>query len=164
MRWPWQAKERNVPPGAKTQTPAQTTGDPSTRLRVALSKSKGEAGERAAERFLRKHGHRILARNVAFRQGEVDLVTLEKRSRTVCFVEVRSRTLDDGEDPAIRPEETVGRAKRRRVISAAKTFLAQHGAIDRPVRFDVVAVEFRGADRRRPEIRHYPGAFDATGR
>ena len=143
MRWPWQAKQ------AKTRTPAQATG---------------EAGERAAERFLRKHGHRILARNVAYRQGEVDLVTLEKRSRTVCFVEVRSLTVAEGETPAIRPEETVGRAKRRRVISAAKMFLAERRAFERPVRFDVLAVEFRGADRRRPEIRHYPGAFDVTGR
>jgi len=149
MRWPWQAKERNVPPGAKAQTPAQATG---------------QAGERAAERFLKKHGHRVLARNVAYRQGEVDLVTLEKRSRTVCFVEVRSRTLEEGQAAAIRPEETVGRAKRRRVISAAKTFLAQHGALERAVRFDVVAVEFCGNDRRRPQIRHYAGAFDATGR
>jgi len=143
MPWPWQAKQ------AKTRTPAQATG---------------EAGERAAERFLRKRGHRILARNVAFRQGEVDLVTLEKRTRTVCFVEVRSLTVEEGEEPAIRPEETVGRAKRRRVISAAKMFLAVHRSLDRPVRFDVLAVEFRGVDRRRPEIRHYPGAFDSTGR
>jgi len=143
MRWPWQAKE------TKARTPAQATGD---------------AGERAAERFLRKHGHRILARNVAYRQGEVDLVTMEKRTRTVCFVEVRSLTVAEGKTPAIRPEETVGRAKRRRVISAAKMFLAERRALERAVRFDVVAVEFRGADRRRPEIRHYPGAFDATGR
>ena len=143
MRWPWQAKQ------AKARTPAQETGD---------------AGERVAERFLRKHGHRILARNVAYRQGEVDLVTMEKRTRTVCFVEVRSLTIAEGKTPAIRPEETVGRAKRRRVISAAKMFLAGRRALERAVRFDVVAVEFRGADRRRPEIRHYPGAFDATGR
>jgi Holliday junction resolvase-like predicted endonuclease len=43
-------------------------------------------------------------------------------------------------------------------------FLAERRAFERPVRFDVIAVEFRGDGRRRPEIRHYPGAFDATGR
>ncbi len=143
------AESPETRPMPSARTPAQATGD---------------AGERAAERFLKKHGHRVLARNVAYRQGEVDLVTLEKRTRTVCFVEVRSRTLEEGRAAAIRPEETVGRAKRRRVISAAETFLAQHGALERAVRFDVVAVEFRGGDHRRPEIRHYPGAFDAAGR
>jgi putative endonuclease len=143
MRWPWQAKQ------AKARTPDQATGD---------------AGERAAERFLRKRGHRILARNVAYRQGEVDLVAMEKATRTLCFIEVRSRTSEEGEEPTIRPEETVGRTKRRRIISAAKMFLAERRAFERPVRFDVIAVEFRGDGRRRPEIRHYPGAFDATGR
>jgi len=123
----------------------------------------GRAGEKAAERYLRKHGYRILARNVTYRRGEVDLVAQEKRSGTVCFVEVRSRATDDGRAPDISPEATVTAAKRRRVISAAKKFLALRRAMDRPVRFDVIAVRFAGEDRRRPDVRHYPGAFDVTG-
>ena len=124
----------------------------------------GQAGEKAAEKFLKKRGYRINARNVAYRRGEVDLVAQEKRSGTLCFVEVRSRATQDGREPEITPEETVTPAKRRRVISAAKKFLADRHAMDRPTRFDVIAIRFAGEDRRRPDVRHYPGAFDATGR
>jgi putative endonuclease len=124
----------------------------------------GDAGERAAARFLKKRGYRILARNVRYPQGEVDLVALEKRAGTLCFVEVRSRALEEGEVPRIALEETVTPAKRRKVIRAAHCFMKQHAGSDPTVRFDVVTVRFTGEDRRRPDVRHYPGAFDATGR
>jgi putative endonuclease len=124
----------------------------------------GDAGERAAARFLRRSGYRILARNVRYPQGEVDLVALEKRAGTLCFVEVRSRALEEGENPRIALEETVTVAKRRKVIRAAHCFMKQHAGSDPAVRFDVVVVRFDGEDRRRPEVRHYPGAFDATGK
>jgi len=143
MRWPWKRKD------VETGTPREQTG---------------RAGERAAARFLGKCGHRILARNVRYRQGEVDLVAMEKRTGTVCFVEVRSRTIPEGKDPQVPLEETITPAKRRRVISAARTFLVQRGALDRPIRFDVVTVRFHGEGYKRPEIRHFPAAFDATGR
>ena len=123
----------------------------------------GREGERAAARFLKKHGYRILARNVTYRQGEVDLVVQEKRSGAVCFVEVRSRATEAGQTPEISPEETVTPAKRRRIVSAAKKFLADRRAAEVLARFDVVAIRFTGDDRKHPDVRHYPGAFDAAG-
>ena len=124
----------------------------------------GDAAEQEAERFLRKHGFRIVARNVTYPQGEVDLVAVEKRSGALCFVEVRSRTLTSGKSPEISPEETVTPAKRRRIIRAALRFVRERRAADRVLRFDVIAVRFAGEDRKSPDIRHYPGAFDARGR
>jgi putative endonuclease len=123
----------------------------------------GRLAEQAAERFLRKAGHKTVARNVAYRQGEVDLVTIDKRTRTLCFVEVRSRAVPEGKTPEIAPEETVTLRKRRRVISAAKKFLADRHVVDQAVRFDVISVVYAGEDRKRPVIRHFPAAFDSTG-
>jgi putative endonuclease len=123
----------------------------------------GRRGERVAERYLKRHGYRILARNVTYRQGEVDLVVREKASGTVCFVEVRSRRLGAGEDAVVEPEATVTGRKRRRIVSAAKTFLAKRRAGGEAVRFDVVTVRFAADGRGRPDVRHYPGAFDAQG-
>ena len=143
--------------GTRKRTPRRRTGD---------------AAEHAAERFLRKRGFRILARNVSYTQGEVDLVAAEKRTGALCFVEVRSRA-EAGGDPAVAPEETVTPAKRRRIIRAARRFLGDHRAPGIPrwaeaytgtIRFDVIAVRFQGADRKQPDIRHYPGAFDFRGR
>jgi putative endonuclease len=124
----------------------------------------GDAAEQAAERYLRKNGFRILDRNVTYPQGEVDLVAIEKRSGALCFVEVRSRTLTGGKTPQVSPEETVTPAKRRRIVSAALRFIRRRRAADRVIRFDVIAVRFAGEDRKSPDIRHYPGAFDARGR
>ena len=124
----------------------------------------GRAGEQAAERFLRKAGYRIVARNVTYPQGEIDLVALEKATGVLCFVEVRSRTVSEGERPQVTPEESVTTAKRWRVIRAARRFVAERRAGDLVLRFDVVAVRFAGDDHRQPDIRHYPGAFDGRGR
>ncbi len=131
--------------------------------RTARQKT-GDAGERAAERFLRKAGYRIVARNVSYPQGEVDLVAVEKSSGTLCFVEVRSRTAEGGHRPQVSPEESITPAKRRRVIRAARRFALERKAADRTLRFDVVAVRFADADPKRPDVRHYPGAFDGRGR
>jgi putative endonuclease len=133
--------------------------------RTARQKT-GQAGERAAERFLRKAGHRILARNVTYPEGEVDLVTVEKATGALCFIEVRSRTGSGSGDPGLRvtPEQSVTPEKRRKVIRAARQFVAQRHLGDRVMRFDVVTVRFAAADRGTPDIRHYPGAFDGRGR
>jgi len=124
----------------------------------------GDAAEQAAERFLRKNGFRIIQRNVTYPRGEVDLVAVEKHSGALCFVEVRSRAVTDGRQPPISPEETVTLAKRRRIILAAQRFIRERRAANRIIRFDVIAVRFAGEDRAKPDIRHYPGAFDARGR
>ena len=79
-------------------------------------------------------------------------------------MEVRSRALAPGETFHITPEESVTLAKRRRVVRAAKRFALQRRTMERPMRFDVIAVRFTGDDRRHPDIRHYPAAFDAAGR
>src|SRR5512137_430363 len=116
---------------------------------------RGHRAEALAERFLAGLGYRTLARNHATRQGEVDLICRE--GDVTCFVEVRSRTgLAQGS-----PLETVGPAKARRVVAAATDWAARHGALDAPLRFDVVAVVFDGGTPRFELVR---GAFDASGR
>ena len=49
----------------------------------------GNRSERAAARFLRRQGHRIVARNWRCSLGELDLVTLDRGC--LVFVEVRAR-------------------------------------------------------------------------
>jgi putative endonuclease len=104
---------------------------------------------------LRRRGYRILGRNHLCPRGEVDIVA--ERGEVLAFVEVRSRR-DTGLGS---PAETVGFAKRRRVIAAATDFAVRHDLLDRrAIRFDVIAVIDRGGAL---EIEHLPGAFDATG-
>jgi putative endonuclease len=93
-----------------------------------------------------------MARNVRAGGGEIDLVAGD--GGTVVFVEVKWRRDDSRGTPA----EAVTPAKRRKLLSAARAWLAENPAgAGRDVRFDVVAIE--GDAGRVDWIR---GAFDAT--
>lgn len=120
--------------------------------------SKADLGRRAeqeAARFLESKGMEILARNVRYRDGEVDIVA--KDGEELVFVEVKARRLEEFGSGA----EAVTGAKRARIGRAALRYL---GALGRevPCRFDVVEVELD--NRGRPcRFRHIRGAFEIEG-
>jgi putative endonuclease len=117
----------------------------------------GSRAERAASRFLRRLGYRIVARNWSCRAGELDLVAVD--GGCVVFVEVRST----GTEHAERPAASVDPEKQRRLTDLALRFLQEKRLLGRPARFDVLAVQWPG-DSRQPIIIHYPNAFEAVGR
>jgi putative endonuclease len=117
----------------------------------------GSRSERAAARYLRQQGYRILARNLNSTGGELDLVALE--GTCVVFVEVRSTGTTDEN----RPATSVDLNKQRRLTELAVRFLQRRGLLGRPARFDVVTVSWP-PDRREPVIAHYRNAFEAVGR
>jgi putative endonuclease len=117
----------------------------------------GQRGERAAERYLRTRGYRILARGDRARFGELDLVALD--GDTVVFVEVKTRQSQEFGHPS----EAVDAAKQRRLTRLAVAFLKHYGLLEHPARFDVVAVTWP-PDRDEPLVEHIPDAFESAGR
>ena len=117
----------------------------------------GTRSERAAARFLRRQGYRILARNYTCPHGELDLIALD--GRCVVFVEVRST---GGEDTN-RPAASVDEAKQRRLTRLALYYLQENHLLDCTARFDVLALSWP-AGRREPRIVHHRQAFEAVGR
>ena len=117
----------------------------------------GERGEAVAAKYLKRLGYKIVARGERGRLGEIDLVAVD--GRTVVFVEVKTRQSQDAGHPA----DAVDADKQRRLTRLAMAFLKRHGLLEYPVRFDIVAVTWP-ADRRRPSIEHFRGAFEAQGR
>jgi len=116
----------------------------------------GDAAEERACRHLEEVGFTIVERNFRTRVGEIDIVA--RRADLLVFVEVRSR----GDAGFGRPEETVSPAKRRRIVAAARRYLATVPSSSwREVRFDVIAIE--GVENA-AVLRHYPAAFDAKGK
>lgn len=114
----------------------------------------GPAGERAAARMLHKAGFRVLARNVHVRFGELDLLCLAPDRTTIVGVEVKSRRVHAGAaHTAPPPEASVHAHKRHKVHSILRHLADANGWNDRPVRMDVVAVEFTGKGK--PVIRHH---------
>lgn len=107
----------------------------------------GDAAEEAACEHLQKHGCRVIARNVRYREGELDVVAQE--GATLVFVEVRHRSRDTFGGAAA----SIDRLKQRRLVRAARHYLNQHfnggvpGAPPRgvpPCRFDVITADDSG--------------------
>ena len=113
----------------------------------------GRYGEQvAAERYVAA-GAQVLARNWRCREGELDVVVLE-RDGTVVFCEVKTRS---GTGFGV-PAEAVGPVKARRLRAAARRWLQEHPVpAHRELRFDVVSVLRRRGYA--PEVTHLRGAF-----
>ncbi len=119
----------------------------------------GRRGEREAARFLRRAGYRILARNLQFRTGEIDLLAQAPDGRTVVIVEVKTLR-ENRQRPDQRPERNVTYRKRRKLTHLGRLVIKRFRYFDRPVRFDVIAIIM--PDRGRPQIRHHVAAFEAV--
>ena len=117
-------------------------------------RARGDVAEAAALAMLQTHGLQLLARNAASRGGELDLVMRD--GATVVFVEVRYRaTRRFGGGAA-----SVDAGKRRKLVHAARAFLAGHPQMaDAPCRFDVVDAD---GDPDAPTLTWLRAAFDAA--
>jgi putative endonuclease len=120
-----------------------------------MSRAAGDRAEDHALAFLEARGLRLVARNVALRVGEIDLVMRDRQ--TIVFVEVRQRRGGG----VVSPEESVSVTKRQRLARAAGAFLARHEALaESPARFDVVAIQTRGNNN---EVTWIRNAFAPDG-
>ncbi len=123
-------------------------------VRTFWNRLLGDRGERAAARFLRRRGLRVLHRGYRTRLGEIDLIARD--GETLVFVEVKARRQGV-------PAEAVTPEKQRRITLAALHFLRKYGLLDSRSRFDVVAIVWPD-ERGQPLIEHFPNAFEAVGR
>lgn len=112
----------------------------------------GQWGEKCCEKFLKRKGLKTLTRNFSCKTGEIDLIMVDSDG-TLVFVEVKTRANEDF-SPS---ESAVTKAKKTRMIRAARYFLAANNVENRPLRFDVVIIVLgeKGPGR----IRHYQNAF-----
>lgn len=115
----------------------------------------GPAGERAAEKFLKARGYKVLARNARVPMGEADLLCEAPDRTTIVLVEVKSRRLDtDRLDPPA--EAAVTKDKRRKLVKILHHLRRANRWRSRPLRIDVIGVDFRNNEP--VEVRHHPGA------
>ncbi len=111
----------------------------------------GDAAENKALRYLQDAGLRLIQRNYRTPGrggGEIDLIMCEADG-TTAFVEVRQRASSSHGGAAA----SVGAAKQRRIVFAARFYLARL-ANTPPCRFDVVTIEG-------DSVTWLRGAFDA---
>lgn len=119
-----------------------------------LTQSIGQAGEKAACKYLKKNGYTVLECNYKHFSGkmvgEIDIVA--RKGETVSFVEVKTRKGDAFGLPC----EAVTKSKQQKLIRTAYTYIAEHN-LDCNYSFDVIEVFHN--EKKVVSIRHIPGAF-----
>lgn len=115
--------------------------------------SVGAHGEWLAAEYLERQGARVSKRNLRARGGELDLV-VECADGVLALVEVRAR----GAGARVGPIDSVGPAKRRRLLNAARALIRNEPRLaHRRLRFDMVSVDL-SADP--PRISWIQGLFE----
>ena len=141
---------------------------PETEETEALPKEKkrspriiGDRWERAARKFLRDYGYKILGKNYQTREGEIDIIAYDRETGKTVFVEVKSRN----DDPEIRarygrPADAVNPRKKARFYAAVRSY--QRKSPDSlNCRFDIIEVYFSKKPKlfEKPRIVHLKSAF-----
>ena len=120
-----------------------------------LRQRRGQTSEALARAYLSSAGYSIVATNVRFPVGELDIVAWEEQ--TLCFVEVRSsRSAKFGPAAA-----SVTPLKQRHLIRAAQWYLKRLRRPPASIRFDVVAIDWTTGSSQ-PSVRLIRRAFDAS--
>ncbi|MCB1877257.1 MAG: YraN family protein [Chromatiales bacterium] len=104
--------------------------------RAGTTVDRGREAERLAADYLGSRGLRIIERNFHCRGGEIDLIA--ETGDELVFVEVRYRTRAGYGSAA----DSVTATKQRRIILAARHYLAHHPErASQAARFDVLAID-----------------------
>ncbi len=113
----------------------------------------GKAAEDAATEFLKAKGYRILERNYKNKFGEIDIIA--KQEGVICFIEVKARhSLNLGF-----PQEAVTSGKQRQISRVAVNYLKSKKLLERPARFDVLALLYVN---NQPQISLITDAFELS--
>ena len=108
----------------------------------------GDAGEKLAQKFLKKKKYKILETNYRNKIGEIDIICFDKQNNQIVFVEVKTKS---GTQFGL-PREMVDERKQRKIRNVATVYLMQNGLMESFVRFDVVEILGK-------EVNHLENAF-----
>ena len=101
---------------------------------MRYKKNVGDIGEEFAAQLLENSGYRIIARNYATKQGEIDIIAI--RDGVIHFVEVKTRT---GCQYGY-PSDAVTKIKQDRIRRAARQYLDSRRLTWNNVSFDVYEI------------------------
>ena len=123
------------------------------------NRKKGNIGEKAAAKALKKKGCKIVEKNYVSDGGEIDIICLDRG--TVVFVEVKARDTRALSPMTPRPAASVTPEKQRKIIKLASKYKVQNYP-DKKARFDIVEVylDTSGKRIRCERVEHLIGAFD----
>lgn len=99
-----------------------------------INKETGKLGEDIAVNYLKQNRYTILDRNFECRQGEIDIIALDKKE--IVFIEVKTRTSNKYGTPS----EAVNKIKQKHMLQTIKYYLYIRNLSDEFIRIDVIEV------------------------
>ena len=122
-----------------------------TTIKKDYRKRIGNAGEKIAERFLKKKGFVILEKNFRNRYGEIDIIA--KDEDWLVFIEVKTKSCKNFSEP----ETWVDFKKENQLTKMADYYLCQKNIVDTDCRFDVIGITL--GKKNEEKIEHIKHAF-----
>lgn len=99
-----------------------------------VSHELGRIGENIIADYITKLGYKVVERNFACNQGEIDIIAKDKEELVV--IEVKTRTdISYGE-----ASEAVTNTKKRHLINSIKYYIYKQKLENQPIRIDVAEV------------------------
>lgn len=111
----------------------------------------GNRGERAARKYLKRKGWRLVATNLHLGHDELDILAVSRDETILAIIEVRSTV-----DARKKPERTITAKKRATMLRVARKLRGLAKKHDCELRVDIVAVQLADAT---PTIVHFEGVF-----
>lgn len=99
---------------------------------LARHLQRGQQGEQAAAKYLKQQGLRIVAKNIRYPCGEIDIVAQDKH--TLVFIEVRLRQ----HNAIVSAAQSINTAKQQKWKRAAQQYLQTHYTTPPDCRFDAI--------------------------
>ena len=116
-----------------------------------IKKEIGNFGEKIAEQYLKPKGYIILDKNFECRQGEIDIIALDKKE--IVFVEVKTRRSNKYGTPS----EAVNKIKQKHMLQTIKYYLYIRNLTEEFIRIDVIEVYIKDNEYK---VNHIKQAFE----
>ena len=94
----------------------------------------GKIGEDIAVIYLQQNGYQIIERNFECKQGEIDIISKDKKE--IVFIEVKTRA------SALYglPKDAVDKSKKKHIYRSAEYYIYAKHLENKPIRIDVIEV------------------------
>jgi len=101
----------------------------------------GQLGEEIISQWLVKKEYKIVASNWHCPWGEIDLIAIDKKFKTLLFIEVKTRSKNNWDNNGI---FSISNKKQEKIIITANSFLSQYPEYDKfNCRFDVALLTYK---------------------
>ncbi len=122
-----------------------------------IKKEIGYLGEELATKYLKEKNYEIIQRNFICRQGEIDIIALDKTKKELVFIEVKTRTNNKYGNPS----ESVNENKQKHIYRTAEYYTYKNKLDKMLIRFDIIEININ-ISKKTYKLNHIYKAFIKT--